>query len=410
MTKNENFLNQGFNLVELIKALLNNTKPVLKDANFKHIYQLAKIHSLQNMLYYAINHYQKFGYKDVNVEVLKQLTKDHQFAITRTATQEAELEVLEQEFEANKIDYCVLKGSVLKHYYPSVDMRSMADIDIYFDKTKVKDVKKLMLKLGYRVETYKKGNHDCYLKDPFMNLEMHRELVHDRLEFTKYYDDYFKNLVKVDGKEHKYEFKEEDFYLFLTAHSAKHCAEGGTGIRTIVDQFIYLENKKDVLDREYLKVELEKLGLNLYEENLTKLAYFWFSKEDMEKHYKDRSLKKEYELMMKMSNFIFGSGTYGTVQNAILNDFVGEDEIKNLRASKFKNLMKLAFPPYSFMKDRYPCLRKLPLLLPFTYLHRLIKAAFKNKDTVKSKYSNNSNVTIEQIEEHRKTQEEIGYK
>ena len=72
--------------------------------------------------------------------------------------------------------------------------------------------------------------------------------------------------------------------------------------------------------------------------------------------------------------------------------------------------MKLAFPPYSFMKDRYPCLRKLPLLLPFTYLHRLIKAAFKNKDTVKSKYSNNSNVTIEQIEEHRKTQEEIGYK
>ena len=110
MAKIEDVIKQGYNLIELIKGLLNETQVTLKDANFKYIYQLAKMHGLQNMLYYAINNYQSYGYKDVNVEVLKQLTKDHQFAITRTATQDAELELIEKSLTENEIKFSSLKG------------------------------------------------------------------------------------------------------------------------------------------------------------------------------------------------------------------------------------------------------------------------------------------------------------
>lgn len=404
MINKEVLMNQGFNLINLIKALLNDSRPELKDVNFKYVYQLAKLHSLQNILYYAINHYQSYGYKDVNVDVLKQLTKDHQFAIMKTAAQEAELELIEEKLEENKIDYCVLKGSVLKNLYPSIDMRSMADIDIYFNKLKVKDVKKLMIQLGYTVKTYKKSNHDCYMKDPFMNLEMHRELVHDRYEFSKYYDNYFEKLIKVDDKAHKYVFKEEDYYLYLIAHSAKHCASGGTGIRTVIDQYIYLENKKDKLDRNYIDEELKKLGLALYEKNITNLAYYWFGTSVIQENKRN----KDNDLMIKMSNFIFGSTTYGTIQNSIMNDFIGEEEIKDLRASKIKNLFKMAFPPYKKMIKIFPILKKLPFLLPFFYVFRLVRALFTRRDVIKSHYENNKKVTVEQIEEHKKTKEEMG--
>ena len=410
MAKIEDVIKQGYNLIELIKGLLNETQVTLKDANFKYIYQLAKMHGLQNMLYYAINNYQSYGYKDVNVEVLKQLTKDHLFAITRTATQDAELVLIEEALTKNQVKYSVLKGSVLKHLFPSSDMRSMTDIDIYFDNTKAKLVKKIMLSLGYRCKSYNKSYDDHYLKDPFMNVEMHRELVPSRFDFSRYYDDYLDKLIKDEKNDYKYHFKDEDFYLYHLAHSAKHFAIGGTGIRTIIDQYVLLEKKKDVYDWNYIKEELKKLGLSKYEENLTKLCYFWFSKENQEQKYKDRKLAKEYELMLNISEFVFSSGAYGTVQHSTLNNFVGEDELKNLKASKFKNMIKLLFPSYKFMKERNPILKKLPILLPFFYVSRLFSAFLFRRNISQARVQSTANVTKEQIADHKKTKEEMGIK
>lgn len=402
MEKLDNICKQGFNLIELIKALLNDEQPVLNEPSFKYIYEIAKLHSLQNILYYAIQHYQKYGYKDVNVDVLKQLTKDHQFAITRTAMQEAELELIEAKLEENKINYSVLKGSVMKYLYPSTDMRSMTDIDIYFDKTQAKDVKKILKELGYNVETYKKGNHDAYLKEPFMNIEMHRELVHDTFEYSRYYENYFKKLIKADNSEYKYLFNDEDFYLYHITHSAKHFSQGGTGIRTIIDHYIYLKYKE--LNREYLEEELKKLDLFLYESNLTKLANFWFGNKEEKRN------KEEYELMIKMSKFIFSSTTYGSVQHQVLTGFIGEKELKNLKASKIKRIFKLAFPPYKTMVEVYPFLKKCPILLPFMYVAKIFSILFKRRKNAMVKLNTATNVTKEQIEEHKKTREEIGIK
>lgn len=408
MEKLDNISKQGFNLIELIKALLNDTQPILKEANFKFIYEIAKLHSLQNILYYAINHYQKYGYKDVSVDILKQLTKDHQFAITRTAMQDAELELVESKLVENKIKYSVLKGSVMKYLYPSPDMRSMADIDIYFDKTKAKDLRKILTGLGYSVESYKKGNHDTYLKEPFMNIEMHRELVHDAFEYSRYYDDYFEKLEKAENSEYKYLFNDEDFYLYHITHSAKHFSQGGTGIRTVVDHYIYLNCK--TLNREYVNEELKKLDLSLYESNLTKLANFWFSNKEVDKKNKDWHYKEEYELMIKMSKFIFSSTTYGSIQHQVLTGFIGEKELKNLKSSKIKRIFKLAFPPYKTMVQIYPVLKKCPILLPFTYVAKIFSIIFKRRKNAMAKLNTATNVTKEQIEEHKKTREEIGIK
>ena len=403
MEKLDNISKQGFNLIELIKALLNDTQPVLNEANFKYIYDIAKLHSLQNILYYAILHYQKYGYRDVNIDVLKQLTKDHQFAITRTAMQDAELELIEKILNEKKIKYSVLKGSVLKYLYPSSDMRSMTDIDIYFDKTKAKELKKILTGLGYAVESYKKGNHDAYLKEPFMNIEMHRELVSDIYEYSKYYADYFNKLVKAENSEYKYLFNDEDFYLYHITHSAKHFSQGGTGIRTIIDHYIYLKNKQ--LNKDYLEEELKKLDLSLYESNLTKLSNFWFG--NAEEYKKNKS---EYDLMIKMSKFIFSSTTYGSIQHQILSGFIGEKELKNLKSGKIKRIFRLAFPTYKMMCAIYPVLKKWPILLPFMYIARMFNAIFHRRKNVVSKLNATTNVTKEQIEEHKKTREEIGIK
>ena len=55
-------------------------------------------------------------------------------------------------------------------------MRQMSDVDILFDASHANDVKEALESLGYTTESFGKGNHDVYHKEPVSNFEMHRDL------------------------------------------------------------------------------------------------------------------------------------------------------------------------------------------------------------------------------------------
>ncbi|MCR5422087.1 MAG: nucleotidyltransferase family protein [Bacilli bacterium] len=149
----DKMIEQGSNLIKLIKSVLKNEKVELINPDFEAIYKLSTFHSIQNMLFYAIKDFQS----EVNVELLKKLSKDNKMQLAKTTTQELEKELIEEKLNELKIKYLLMKGSVIKYLYPSIDMRSMADIDIYFEKDKAKEVKKMMLDLGYDNESYLHG-------------------------------------------------------------------------------------------------------------------------------------------------------------------------------------------------------------------------------------------------------------
>ena len=148
-------------LISLLKMLLTCNYEKLDNPNYNEIYKLAKFHSIQNMLYYAIMAYiDKFSLtSQVEPELLKKLASDNKNAIAKAAYQEEEKEAIFKELEANNIKYMPMKGSIIKYLYPSIDMRSMADLDIYFDDLRSAEVRKILINLGYEVESYKKSNH-----------------------------------------------------------------------------------------------------------------------------------------------------------------------------------------------------------------------------------------------------------
>ena len=391
-------LKNGNDLISLIRGLLLDEKVVLEDVDYSGLFSLAKFHSLGNILYYAIKKYIDDGNNVSNEKFLTALKTTNRIELAKTATQEAEKELLKETLEKNKIKYMLLKGSVIKYYYPSYDMRSMADIDIYFDNTKHKQVKKMMQSLGYDTESYLKGNHDSFMKKPFMNVEMHRDLMSDCFEMSLYYKNFFNRLIK--KSDYEYEFSKEDYYIFMIAHASKHFSKGGTGIRSFVDIYLYLDKNEQLLDFDYIKKELEKLGLTKFEENSRNLAKLWFSNEDIS--------KEKYDLLMKMANFIMTSGTYGTVSHSVLNDLIGEETLKNLESSKAKYLFKRILPPYKTMVKRNPILKKLPILLPWFWFTRLLKGLFSKKDKFKSEIDTVGQADNKLIEENKKIHEDIG--
>lgn len=376
--------------IEIIRNVLHNKKTEYNDKiDYKQVYEIAKYHSLEAFMYE--------GCKDMDLgEISKALKNEHKETIYKVAIQEAEKEALLDELEKAEIKHMPLKGAILKYLYPSVELRSMADFDCFFDKTKKKDVKKLLISLGYDVELYNRGNHDVYMKKPYMSIEMHKDLIGDCFKISKYYKNVWNNLILVDGKKYEYKFNDEDFYIFMIAHMVKHFAHGGTGIRSFIDIYLYI-NKFTKLDFNYINEELNKMGIVKFSNKAIELSKVWFDGEESN------------ELMDNFAENVFTNGTYGTIFNSAIVSFNENSEDKSIESSKSKYFFRRMFPTFETMKRRNPILKKLPILLPWFYMIRLFKGLFTFKGH-KQEMDNVNQITKEDIEKVNKLHEELGVK
>lgn len=125
------------------------------------------------------------------------------------------------------------------------------------------------------------------------------------------------------------------------------------------------------MDWEYIYGELEKLNTKVFFDNLHRLIQFWFEDGEYD------------EVVMKMTEFILSSGTFGTRLNSLSAKSIRESKGK-LEGSKQKQLIRMFFPNSDYMKNAFPVLKKhsslIPFLLPFLWPWRLIRGAiFKEK-------------------------------
>lgn len=360
-------MKEGLGLIAIISTVLNNQKRVsFDDLDFTKLFQLAKFHSVENFLYYGLH---------VNDQKNQQiLVKEHQSSVLKSAYQDAEQEQISNLLEENKIKHLFLKGSVLKTLYPSLDLRSMADLDILVDKNSLKSLTPLMKKIGYQVERLG-GNHDVYYKPPFMNIEFHRQMIDESYAMSRYYQNIWDKVQLVANKNYAYELNKDDFYIYMIAHAAKHYQNGGTGIRSVIDVYIYLQQFKSQLNWDYLEKEFRKLKIFEFAENLQKLSQVWFSNEVAD------------ESINLIGDYIINSGTYGTFAHSMM-----------LKESNKRHMIfKRAFPGYKTMVKLFPILKYIPILLPFFWIFRLFKAIIIKPKTIKQQMSIIKNINSDDV-------------
>ncbi|MBQ2678087.1 MAG: nucleotidyltransferase family protein [Firmicutes bacterium] len=248
--------------------------------------------------------------------------------------------------------YMPLKGVILKELYPRFGMRQMVDNDILFDRNRAEDLRRIMVGLGFTVKKYGHGANDVYQKPPVSSFEMHRYLFYElkrKESLENYYKDVESRLLNVPGRQYEKCFSKEDFYLYITSHEYKHFSGGGTGLRSFLDIYVYLN--KETLDMDYIRKEAKKLQIADFEE---------MNREFSLKLFEEKELMPEEE---KLLEFICSSGTYGTVVNRV------KRSVKE--KGKLGYFFYRLFPPYDYMKRAYPVLKKIPGLLPFLWIYRL---------------------------------------
>ena len=170
---------------------------------------------------------------------------------------------------------------------------------------------------------------------------MHTRLFDETIDsFSVYYSDVKSRLLKDHDEGFGYHFSDEDFYIYIAAHEYKHYSTGGTGLRSLVDIFLYLRAKENSLDRNYINHELEKLGIKDFEQDSCELSRKIFDSVNM-----PVLTEKEKEML---EYFLF-SGTYGTYQQRIKNE-IEKHASKTGKNLKRYYIISRIFPDMKFYK------------------------------------------------------------
>ena len=353
MTREANYL------IECVSAVMQNAPaPALPDGiDLKELVRLAARQSIANILCYALEG------KDLPDEISGKLRELKNKAILREATQEMELRAIRAAFTERGIKFMPLKGVIIKHLYPTPDMRSMGDIDFLFDPARAEEVREIMQGLGYEPKGDEDGNNtvDVYWKKPIMNIEMHRALIGRPARWAPLFADAWERAEAVGPCE--YAMTKEEFYVFLAAHFTKHYVGCGTGIRSVLDLWVY--RTRNTLDEAYLAQRFDALGLSEFVKNAEALGEVWFGG------------RESTPLLDGMAEFVVSGGTYGEKATLLLVN------AKDAPTAKREYFLRRLFPPRARMQILFPVLEKTPVLLPFCWLLRLVKTAFDRKTVQK---------------------------
>ncbi len=320
--------------------------------NLEHLYETAERHMLSGITAMAL---ESAGVKRDG------FTQAKGKAIRKVAAFDMERAAVLQALEEAGIWYMPLKGAVLKSLYPRIGMRQMADNDILCDASKTSQVRAVMERLGFSANsTHGEGIHDEYCKPPVCIFEMHRMLFGPikGAGIAEYYQNVKDRLILNEGSRYGYHFSDADFYLYMIAHEYKHYYESGTGLRSVLDTYVYLKKKGETLDWAYIAEELEKLGIADFEARNRSLALHLFGGEGL--------TARDEEMLA----YIQSSGTYGNMQNYVTNKM---RDYGSGPFGKLRYVMSRLFLPMNTVRASFPLFAKYPVLLPFLPLYRVIR-------------------------------------
>ena len=340
----------AMDLIYLMSCAVNEKKPSSERCakmDLEAVLKFAKLHLLSATAAYALE-------KTVPLPTEWQDAKAA--SIRKTIIFNSERAKVLQALDENGIWYLPLKGCILKDYYPKAAMREMADNDILCDGNRMSDVKKIMLILGYRCVEFGRSKHDVYHKKN-MNFEMHKTLFNPVISpaFASYFENIKDRLIKDEGNQFGYHLKDEDFYIHSLCHMYFHYNDAGIGLRALLDVYVMNKKKRQLMDWDYIRRELERLELNSFEQEVRSLADRTFSLEPL-------SPEEQKQLTILINSTCFGLySSYLAKRMAHIDS----------RAAKRKYIFRRFFPDSNYLRINYPTVYRYKILYPFLLVFRL---------------------------------------
>lgn len=340
-------------LLTLISSVINkkhSDKTVLSDNEALRLEQIGKR--------YDLSHFIGVGISKDFIEVPKEKQEYYLNIMFSTAVRmkriDYEYDAACKAFEAAKIPFLPLKGSVIKKYYPESWMRTSCDIDILVHEEDIENAIAALNGSG-KFDVSERNYHDISLMSRNgIHIELHFSIQEDMPGIDKLLSRVWDYAAPIFEGGSRYEVTPEFFMFHIYAHASYHFLKGGCGVRQLIDVFL-LENKLKY-DNSDLEKMLRETGILRFRDELKLLSEVWFGG------------KTHNDITKLMEDFIFSGGMYGGVKNGIA--------VKGAGMSPVKYCLNRIWMPYNSLKKVYPILEKHKALMPACQFARWGKFLF----------------------------------
>lgn len=334
---------------EICGAVLSEEhKKSIDEQMLKQLYALSAKHDLAHVVGSCL---QKNGLLGA-VPIKKAFDKQVMLAVYRDEWMDYEIEALSQLFESEGIDFILLKGSVIKNYYPEKWQRTNCDVDVLVKENELERITELLQeKLNYS----KKGrtSHDVSFSTPSgVSIEVHFDLVEGDMhpEGKNLVEKVWKSARPYAGFEHRMAMSDENEYCYHLTHMAKHFRDGGCGVRPFIDLWLMCDRK--AYDISLRNKMIEDAGLTKFETAVQEVVKAWFGDGE------------HTVVSVCVEEYVLNGGVYGNFENRVYSQ-------QSRQGGKFKYLWKRTFMPMDSLKQRYPKVKKYPILAPIYQFERM---------------------------------------
>lgn len=356
------------------------------DYNFKDLSGIiseAKAHKVEGFIYYYLNrNFSKLDEEDK--KIVNNMKKE---IFIESVIQSKHIRVISQvleEFKKSNIPVIVLKGLVVRYLYPQPDLRTMSDADILIHLKDLKEVRKLLISLGYREwnDEHEHGAHVVFIKNNTV-IEVHWKLVNENYYNgnTSFEDKLWDNTMKVKvGDIETLSLGMEDLVLHLCIHMAVHLACNGFGIRQLCDLVLVVEKLGNEINWNIFLQKAEEANIKKFSVVIFHICNYMFNMDIPIEFKSDLNIQEKY--INLFIDDIFNNGVNGKKDESELfaKEFAfqyKDDERRNISASR--KFIKLMFPPIKEMSEKYNYAKKNKILCIFAWIHHLFEGV-KIKD------------------------------
>ncbi len=372
------------------RAIDRQNEEVDPNAPWGLIFKIGQLHNIIPVLYEGISH------TNIDSKTKAVFAVEYRQKALVHYNQTEKLASITNAFDKQGIDYAILKGERLKSLYPKPEMRPMADLDILIKLEQYDKIKECLASLGL-TEKEQSDHEIIWTDNRFVYLELHKRLIPSyNVDLNQYFGTGWGRARRVNPNGGCHQFSAEDELVFLFAHFAKHYRDGGIGIRHILDLYLFEKNHLD-MDMNYIKEELEKLGLFKFYKNIVLTIDNWFRG------------GPELEVTELITERIFKSGAYGTLEAAhAANAVKVANRYKTAFLGRIAFVIKSLFPPIEVVREKYPILAKVPVLLPFCWVLRAAKGALFKRNTLNNEISKLKSIDKKTISSYKAELDRVG--
>ena len=371
--------------IDLLSNSIRNEvcKKKYDNVDWNELMNLSRKHKIEGLIYSALNKSRLL--ENIDEDKVNELKKEVFFTGVTQISNMSKLEIVFNEFSKENVPVIVLKGLVVREYYPQPEQRSMSDADIFVKAKDLNKSKKILIDLGYTEVDAEASHHIKYIKSGYPMIELHwhvmkRDGFSDELDLFE--DDIWDRTIEVNVKGAKVlSLGYEDLALHLCMHMAAHLAASGFGVRQIADLVLLVEKKGHLIDWTLFINKAEEFGFKKFIIIMFKICNILFSM-DIPKEMAVYKIDDE-EMFESLISTIFDGGVYGkkdmasNFANQVALNYKGKDS--NATIGAIRRYFRFIFPSIETMSDKYSYARKIRILTPIAWIHHLFSGIFRKE-------------------------------